>query len=107
MSSGIRGENLVIIEEVFDALEASDVHVHHIHTEARDQLEFSLEPLELMAAIDALMHAQETIRTVAVSHGRKATMIPKPFLKRYPTNGLHMHISIPQKLWAIISSPVC
>lgn len=94
MSSGIRGNNLAIIEEIFDALEVSDVQVHHMHTEAANQLEFSLEPLDPMSAIDALMYTQETIRTTAVRHGRKATMTPKPFLKRFPTNGLHMHISV-------------
>ncbi|KAJ9133101.1 Glutamine synthetase, beta-Grasp [Coniochaeta hoffmannii] len=94
MSSGIRGRSLAIVEDIFDALEMSDVPVHHMHTEAKDQLEFSMEPRSPMRAVDDLMYAQETIRTVAIRHGLKATMTPKPFLKRFPTNGLHMHISV-------------
>ncbi|KAI1127282.1 protein fluG [Nemania abortiva] len=94
MSAGIRGSNLPLVEEIIDALEAADVPLHHMHTEATDQLEFSLEPMSPMAAVDALVYAQEAIRTIAIRYNRKATLTPKPLLSRYPTNGLHMHISV-------------
>jgi len=44
-------------------------------------------------AIDALMFAQETIRTIFVRHGLKATMAPKPVFNG-PQNGCHMHLSL-------------
>lgn len=95
MPAGIRSvKSLTIIEEVFDALELSNISVHHMHTEGSGQLEFSLDPLEPLEAVDALMLAQETIRTIALRHGLKATMTPKPLLQRFPTTGLHTHISI-------------
>ncbi|KAI0147057.1 protein fluG [Xylariaceae sp. FL1272] len=94
MSAGIRGHNLPIVEEIIDALEASDVSLHHVHTEATDQLEFSLEPMPPIEAVDALVYAQEAIRAIAIRHNRKATLTPKPFLSRFPTNGLHLHISV-------------
>lgn len=93
MNAGLRGDNLVIVEAIFDALEAADVEVHHLHTETSDQLELALEPLEPTAAVDALMYTQECIRSIAIRHNRRATLAPRPFLARHPANGLHTHIS--------------
>lgn len=93
-SSRIYGTNLVIVEEIFDSLESSGVEVHHLHNEDVHQLEFSLEPLPPMDAVDTLMYAQEVIHAVSRRHNRKATMAPKPFLRRHPSNGLHVHISV-------------
>jgi glutamine synthetase len=93
MTAGLRGENLVIVEAIFDALETADVQVHHLHTETLDQLELSLEPLEPTAAVDALVYAQECIRAIAIRHNRRATFAPRPVLARHPANGLHTHVS--------------
>jgi glutamine synthetase len=46
-----------------------------------------------MQAIDALMIGQETIRTICVRHGLRATMTPKPVFTG-PRNGCHVHLSI-------------
>ncbi len=95
MPTGMRStKTLTIIEEVFDALELSNITVHHMHTEGSDELEFSLDPSDPLHAVDDLMLAQETIRAVALRHHLKATMTPKPLLQRFPTTGLHAHISI-------------
>ncbi|KAB5551135.1 protein fluG [Coniochaeta sp. 2T2.1] len=92
-NAGLRVDNLVIVEKIFDAVEAADIQIHHLHTETTDQLEISLEPLEPMAAVEALLYTQECIRAIAIRHGRRATLAPRPFLARHPANGLHTHIS--------------
>ena len=93
VSSGLRGDNLLLLEEIVSALEASDIEVYHIHTEAQHQLEVSTEPMAPMQAVDALIYTHETIKAISVRHGRKATMAPKPLLSG-ATNGNHLHLSI-------------
>lgn len=56
LSASVRGDNLAIVEEIFNALETSDIPVHHMHTEDVDRLEFSLDPAEPMVAVDGVMH---------------------------------------------------
>lgn len=93
-TAGLRGRNLVIIEEIVAALEASDIHIHHFHTESPPQLELALEPLPPMQAIDCLLQTQETIKHVCVRHGLKATMSPKPLLDHEVYSSTHMHLSM-------------
>jgi glutamine synthetase len=93
MTAGLRAENLVIMEEIVAALEMSGIEVYHFHTEIADQLEMALSPLPPMQAIDALMMAQETIRTICIRHGLRATMTPKPVFTG-PQNGCHVHLSL-------------
>lgn len=92
-TAGLRGQTLDIVEEVLECLKASSINVHHFHTETRDQIEFALSPEPLLNAIDSLILAQETIRTVFTWHNIRATMTPKP-LSHGPTNGIHLHMSI-------------
>jgi glutamine synthetase len=49
-----------------------------------------MPPIE---AVDALMQAQEAIRTIYVRHGLKATLTSKPVFNG-PQNGCHMHLSM-------------
>lgn len=91
--AGFRSEKLVLMEEICDALELAEIAVQDFHTEIADQLEITLYPAEPMRAIDSLMLAQETIRTVALKHGYKASMAPKPSFNG-PQNGLHTHVSL-------------
>ena len=93
-TAGLRGENLAIMEEIVAALEISDIHVYHFHTEAPPQIEFALEPLPPMQAIDCLIQAQETVKHVCVRHGFKATMSPKPLLDKAVFSSTHMHLSV-------------
>lgn len=94
-TAGLRGQTLDIVEEILDNLKDSSIHIYHFHTETHDQIEFALSPEPLLLAIDSLILAQETIRTVFVRHNIKATMTPKPLLAG-PTNGIHLHMSVDQ-----------
>ncbi|KAL6401889.1 Glutamine synthetase, beta-Grasp [Ilyonectria robusta] len=92
-TAGLRGQTLEIVEEILDSFDKSSIPVHHFHTETHDQIEFALSPEPLLDAIDSLILAQETIRTVFIKHNIKATMTPKPLLDG-PTNGIHLHMSV-------------
>lgn len=94
-TNGLRGQTLDIVEEILDDLKASSIDIHHFHTETQDQIEFALRPEPPLEAIDSLVIAQETIRTVFTRHNIKATMTPKPLLVG-PTNGIHLHVSFDQ-----------
>lgn len=93
MTAGLRTENLVVMEEIVAALELSGIEVYHFHTEIVDQFEVALSPLPPMQAIDALMMAQETIRTIFLRYGLRATMSPKPVFNG-PQSGCHVHVSL-------------
>ncbi len=92
-TAGLRGQTLDIVEEIIDNLKKSSIKIHHFHTETHDQIEFALTPESPLDAIDSLILAQETIRTVFVKHNIKATMAPKPLIDG-PTNGIHLHMSV-------------
>lgn len=92
-TAGLRGQKMDMVEEILRCLKASSINIHHFHTETRDQIEFALGPESLLDAIDSLILAQETIRTVFIRHNIKATMTPKPLLDG-PTNGIHLHMSV-------------
>ncbi|KAG8668256.1 hypothetical protein FPOAC2_07546 [Fusarium poae] len=91
--AGLRGDTLNLVEEVVDALQQSSIAIYHFHAEAWDQLEIALAPQTLLQAIDSLIVAQETIRTICIRRNLKATMTPKPTLAG-PLSGLHMHLSL-------------
>ncbi|KAI1059398.1 hypothetical protein LB507_004039 [Fusarium sp. FIESC RH6] len=93
MTAGLRTRNLDIIEKIVDALESSGIGTYHFHVEGADQFEIALSPLPPMEAVDSLMVAQETIRTIALHHGLRGTLAPKPILKG-PKSGLHAHLSL-------------
>ncbi|KAI0197909.1 glutamine synthetase [Astrocystis sublimbata] len=93
-TAGLRAETLDLVEEIIDALEKSSVNIHHFHAEALDQLEIALAPETALNAVDSLILAQETIRTICVRRKLKATMAPKAILSA-PSNGLHLHLSLP------------
>jgi glutamine synthetase len=92
-TAGLRGQTLSIVEETINCLKKSSINIHHYHTETHDQIEFALSPESLLDAIDSLILAQETIRTIFIKYNIKATMAPKPLLDG-PTNGIHLHMSV-------------
>lgn len=95
MTAGLRGPLLEAMEEVVESLDRAGIAVYHFHTEIADQLEIALAPLPPIEAVDALMLAQETVRTVFVRRGLRATMAPKPLVGvAGPQNGCHMHLSL-------------
>jgi hypothetical protein len=88
MTAGLRGSNLSMLEEILNALEASKTGVHYFHTEIADQLEIVLGPMTPVHAIDALMQAQEAIRTICVRHSLKASLTPRPVLNDLATSAV-------------------
>ena len=93
-TTGLRGEKLLMMEEIAAALDAAAIPVYHFHAEAPPQLELALEPLPPIQAVDCLAYTQETIKHICISHGYKATMAPKPLLQPSVFSSLHTHISI-------------
>jgi glutamine synthetase len=91
--SGLRGKNLEILEEIYEALEKSDIMVYDFHVEIAGQLEIVLPPAEPVKAIDDLMMAQETIHYIAAVHGLRASMAPRTVVNG-PENSLHVHLSL-------------
>ena len=101
-SGPIRGVALTILEEIVDALKVSGIAVFHFHTEDSPLLEVTLEALSPLQAVDAVIHAQETIRHVAAKHGLRGTLAPRPWDPRGPFITCHMHLSVP----AAVKDPV-
>ncbi|KAI1313741.1 glutamine synthetase [Xylaria venustula] len=93
-TAGLRAETLDLVEDIISALKSSGVDIHHFHAEMKDQLEIALAPQPALQAVDSLIIAQETIRTICVRRNLKATMTPKPTLTGGPSNGLHLHLSL-------------
>lgn len=93
MTAGLRTKNLIIMKEIVAALEISGIEMYHFHAEGVGQFEIALSPLPPMQAIDALMMAQETIRTICIRHGLRATTAPKPVFNG-PKSGCHVHLSL-------------
>ncbi|KAI0432204.1 glutamine synthetase [Xylaria sp. FL1042] len=91
-AAGLRAGMLDLIEEIVDALEKSSIEIHHYHAKLNDQMVIALAPERALKAVDSLVLAQETIRTICVRRNLKATMTPKPTLAG-PSNGLHLHLS--------------
>ena len=91
-SAGLRGQKLDIVEEIIENLKLSSVHIQHFHTASHDQIQFSLSPESLLNAVDSLIMAQETIRTVFIRYNIRATMAPRPVFDG-PTNGIYLHMS--------------
>jgi glutamine synthetase len=92
-TAGLRAETLDLVEEIVNALEQSSISIHHFHAEVGDQLEIALAPELALKAVDSLVLAQESIRSICLRRNLKATMTPKPTLAG-PSNGLHLHLSI-------------
>lgn len=93
MTASLRTKNLIIMEEIVAALQMSGIEVYHFHAEIVDRFEIALSPLPPMQAIDALMIAQETVRTICMRHGLRASMTPKPVFDG-PQSGCHVHLSL-------------
>ncbi|KAK0645771.1 hypothetical protein B0T16DRAFT_457763 [Cercophora newfieldiana] len=84
-----------LAQEVVLAVEAAGVPVYHFHVEIANQFEIALAPLAPLQAIDALMMAQEVIRTTCAARGLRATTIPTPILGgKGPLSGCHLHLSV-------------
>ena len=94
-SAPIRGTALDVLENIVNALTMAGIAVYHFHTEDAPLLEVTLEPLPPLQAVDALVHAQETVRHIAARHGLCGSFTPRPQSTQGPFGQCHMHISIP------------
>ena len=105
-TAGRRVNLMDLVGDIIDALKRSSIEIHHFHSLDNIQLEIALAPERALRAVDSLVLAQETIRTVCASHDIKATMAPRPAPIRTDTstnvkatsafNGLHLHLSLNQ-----------
>ncbi|KAF2234853.1 protein fluG [Viridothelium virens] len=92
-TTGLRGTKLRLIEEIVEALQASEIRVLLFHTDAPNQLQIVTGPSNPVDAIDALMQTHECIKHTSIRYGFRATMAPKPLPEDLAT-GAHAHISI-------------
>ncbi|CAH0055118.1 unnamed protein product [Clonostachys solani] len=91
-TAGLRTEMLDIMDEILQALRTSNIPIQHFNTGLADQLKISLIPETPLEAIDSLILAQVTIRTICLRHNLRATMAPKPLLNG-PFNCVDLHLS--------------
>ena len=92
--SAVRDPSFDVVLETVDALEEVEIKVWKYHAEVgKGQFELSLSPSDPITATDNLIHALETIRSVAKKHGMHATLHPKPF-ETATGIGQHMHVSV-------------
>lgn len=71
---------LPLIEEIVEALQTIGIALPMFHAEAAPgQWEFVLPPFEPLKAVDVLFKARQTITHVALKHGLKATVYPRPY----------------------------
>ncbi|KAF8908595.1 hypothetical protein CPB84DRAFT_1703615 [Gymnopilus junonius] len=83
-----------VLEEIADALTASNVELQMYHAEAAPgQYEVVTGPLPPLQAVDALIHTRETIFNIASKHGLRATLAPRVFLDNCGS-AAHAHISL-------------
>ena len=85
---------LPMIEQVVETLSSIGINLTMFHAEsAPGQWEFVLPPDDPLKATDMLFKARQTIAHVALSHGLKATVYPRP----YPGtcgSACHAHFSL-------------
>lgn len=91
--SGLRGDKLLLMEEIVETAEAAGVEIRNFHTEDVNQLVITLAPLPPTESVDALMYLQEAIQTVCVRRGVSVSLNPRPIGKNYG-NLCHTTISI-------------
>ena len=83
-----------LLEAIVASLERSGIDIQQFHAESgAGQYEFVMDPMEPLAAVDALICARDTIMTIASKYGMRATMVPKAF-SAAPSTGAHAHISV-------------
>lgn len=82
--------------EMVSQIEAMGISIDQTHHEVATggQCEIDLHQLELVDMADAIVLSKWAIRSLATSHGKVATFMPKPL---YKTNGSGMHVHF--SLW--------
>lgn len=94
-TSSVRSPELDVVFEIVDLLERGGVKVWKFHPEfSKGEYEIALSPNDPITAVDDLLYVHEVIKSVALKHGRLATMHPQPFVDGMNTIGQHTHISL-------------
>jgi glutamine synthetase len=76
------------------ALERIGISVEYSHHEvAPGQQEIDLRYADALATADNIMTFRHVVKEVALSHGVRATFMPKPFTDQ-PGSGMHTHLSL-------------
>ena len=57
------------------------MHVHRIRTEGLEHFGLALAQMTPMKAVNSSMSIYETIRTMAIRHGLKATLTPRTIFR--------------------------
>ncbi|MFJ2115209.1 MULTISPECIES: hypothetical protein [unclassified Streptomyces] len=82
------------LADLHAAAHAAGLAIEQVHAEyGRNQFEFSLPPLEPVAAADAVVLAKILVGRVARRHGLRASFSPVPFPGALG-NGAHQHFSL-------------
>jgi glutamine synthetase len=80
--------------QVVLALERIGISVEFSHHEvAPGQQEIDLRYADALATADNIMTFRHVVKEVALTHGVKATFMPKPFTDQ-PGSGMHTHLSL-------------
>lgn len=94
IAAGLRNDCVTLVQEIIMVLQKSAIGVQQFHTEGQmGQFEIVLDPSDPMDAIDSLVYAHETIKTLSAKKNVKATMIPKPGSQK-DSLGCHAHLSL-------------
>lgn len=85
---------LQLLEEVVQTLREIGIEIEQLHAEiAPGQWEFVLPPETPLKAVDCLIIARQTIKSIVEKYGLHATLHPRPFPDGAGT-GSHVHISL-------------
>lgn len=85
--------SLPVLAEIVTALQNIGISVQQLHSESgAGQYEFVLPPLPPTQAVDNLIQARQVVHQIAVTHGLRATLHPKPF--EGIGTAAHAHVSL-------------
>lgn len=89
-----RGSAQDFRREVISILESMSISVEFSHHEGGPgQQEIDLRYADALTTADNVMTFRTVVREVALSQGKWASFIPKPF-SRHPGSGMHTHVSL-------------
>ena len=89
--AGLRCEALPLLELIARQLLSAGITVRQFHTEESGQFEIAVAPLQPLEAVDTLLYATETVKTLCEENRFKASFFPD--CGNAPT-GQHVHLSI-------------
>ncbi len=86
-----------VIDDMADALVAQGMMVEQYYPESGPgQQEISIRHTDPLSAADQQIAFRETVKSVAMHHGLRATFMPKPF-ESQAGSGCHLHLSLWRK----------